>query len=520
MAGVAILMLAGFGWVQWQSELDNNIKAWIRSALVALGLVLTLLWFLLLSRLSWKVRVGGLILVGLVVLAARQTLKVDGTVDATGLPRLVWKWKTTPVVPAVSPAAVHSNGDPGAATSLRSGVMDLAAPEGAIDVPQFLGPRRTGVLTGSNLSRDWVSTPPKELWRQPIGAGWSAFAVVGGRAFTQEQREEEWVSCYELLTGRLLWAQTNHTRFFEWQGGIGPRATPTVDRDRVFAYGGTGILNCLEASTGRRIWSREVLAENELSNLTWGTSSSPLVFEHVVIVTGGMAPHSTVLAYDRESGKPLWKAGAENASYASPILAPLSGKPIVLSVNAATLTGHDPMTGAILLQHTWGLDKPPKAAQPIVIEGDRIFLSAGYTMGCVMLRVKLGGDGKFTVEELWKNKMMKTQFNSASVRGEFIYGLDDGILACVEVETGKRRWKDGRYGSGQSLIVDDLVLIQSERGPVVLAEANPEAFRELGRLPALSGKTWNYPTLAGKYLLVRNDLEAACYVLPVGAISR
>jgi outer membrane protein assembly factor BamB len=514
LAGVAVLVLAALALVRLQPEMENNLKAWATSAILGLGLVLTLLWFALLSRVRWRLRLGILAVIALGVVGARQILRVDGTVDGTGLPRLVLKG-----TPDRSGSKIAQGGGlaAGAGAAVSTNGLDVV-PGGSKNTPQFLGPNRDGVLSGSQLSRDWSATPPKELWRQPVGGGWSAFAVVGGRAFTHEQRgEEEWVTCYELLTGRLLWAHTNQVRFFQWQSGEGPRATPTVDKDRVFALGGTGILDCLEAGSGRRVWTRDVLAEQGLPNITWGISASPLVFDDAVVVTGGATNGSTVLVYHRETGKPLWQAGSDKVSYASPILATVAGKRLVLSVNAASLTGHDPATGAVLLDVPWGRDNWPKATQPLVLDGDRLFLSAGYGVGCVMLQVKADADGRLSAEELWRNKMMKTQFNSAGYRDGFLYGLDDGLLACVEASTGQRRWKDGRYGAGQSLIVDDLVLIQSEPGAVILAAAKPEAFEELGRLKALSSKTWNYPTLAGRYLLVRNDVEAACYELPVRA---
>lgn len=513
LAIVGVLVAGALALVRLQPEMETNLKAWATSAILGLGLVLTLLWFLLLSRIRWRLRLGGLVLLGLGVFAARQLLVVDGTVNGTGLPRLVLKGKAGrtlngPVVAA--PTAENRE-----ATS--SAPVVEVIPPGLVNTPQFMGPERDGVLRGANLARDWSTTPPRQLWRQPIGGGWSAFAVVGARAFTQEQRgDDEWVSCYEVLTGRLIWAQTNRVRFFQWQGGEGPRATPTVDRDRVYAIGGTGILDCLDAGTGRRVWTRDVLVEHGLPNILWGVSASPLVFDETVVVTGGDTNRSTVMAYHRETGKPLWESGKDKASYASPILVTLAGRRMVLSSNAGNLTGHDPVTGEVVLDVSWwGKENWPKASQPIVIEGDRVFLSAGYGMGCGLLQVKAGSDGRLTAEELWRGKTMKTQFNSAALRDGFLYGLDDGLLACVDVATGKRRWKDGRFGAGQSLIVDDLVLIQSEAGAVVLASANSDSYQERGRLPALSSKTWNFPTLAGRYLLVRNDLEAACYELPV-----
>jgi len=191
------------------------------------------------------------------------------------------------------------------------------------------------------------------------------------------------------------------------------------------------------------------------------------------------------------------------------------GRSVILSLNASSLTAHDPATGEVWLDFPWAVERVPKAAQPAVLDGDRVFLSAGYGAGCIMIQIKAGADARFTATPLWKSLRMKNQFNSVAVRAGYLYGLDDGVLACLDAATGERKWKDGRYGSGQSLLVDDLVIIQTETGPVVLAEAKPDAFRELGRIEALNTKTWNHPTLAGRYLFVRNDREAVAYALPV-----
>ena len=195
--------------------------------------------------------------------------------------------------------------------------------------------------------------------------------------------------------------------------------------------------------------------------------------------------------------------------------ATLAGRKQILVGGPQAVAGLEPSTGAVLWRHVWGSDKPPKCSQPLVLAGDRVFLSAGYAMGCQLIEVKAGADGSLQAGEVWRAKSMKTQFNNVAVRDGYLYGLDDGFLACVEIATGKRLWKDGRYGSGQSLLVGDLMLVQAEAGFVALAEAKPGGFQELGRLGALDSKTWNNPALAGPYLLVRNDHEAACYQLPL-----
>jgi outer membrane protein assembly factor BamB len=248
-------------------------------------------------------------------------------------------------------------------------------PEGAF--PQFLGPDRSGVLTGIPLHRDWTLSPPKTLWRQPIGLGWSAFAVAGQHAVTQEQRrEDELIVCYELQTGRALWAHTNHVRFSEALGGDGPRATPTIHLGRVYAVGASGILDCLEEATGRLIWSRDVLRENHLSNLTWGKSCSPLLTQDLVVVTGGEQREKTLLAYDAATGKPVWQAGRDRASYCSPQRASVCGQEQILMVNAHSVTGHDPRTGGILWEYPWP-GEFAKATQPLVVDTYRVFIAAG-----------------------------------------------------------------------------------------------------------------------------------------------
>jgi outer membrane protein assembly factor BamB len=510
LAGIWIVALAAIGVLRIvATELDRNIHTWITLGTFLLASTATFLWLAFLSRIRWKLRI--VIIVAILVggFALSKMLTRDGAVDGRGLPRLVWKWSKKEIAVTSQPGG--TNAIP--ATVNLTNISALLA-----DVPQFFGPQRDGVVRGVALATDWNASQPKLLWRQPIGIGWSAFAVVCSRAYTEEQRgDAELVTCYDIASGRLLWAHTNLTRFVEWQGGDGPRATPTVNGGRVFAYGATGILDCLDATNGVRVWSRNILKEFQQPNLNWGTCSSPLVVDDAVIVTGGNANSATVFAFHRATGDPLWRAGNDKASYASPILVTLAGVRVVLSANAATLTAHDPATGKLLLDHRWVKEKQadtPKGAQPVVVGTNRVFLSSGYGVGCAMIEVKARDDGKLTAADVWRGRSMKNQFNSVSVRDGFLYGLDDGFLACVDAATGERRWKDGRFGSGQSILVGDIVLIQSERGPVVLARARPDAYEELARLAALDGKTWNHPTLAGRVLLVRNDREAACYELP------
>ena len=497
---IALLVVIAVVVVQLQPETERNTKSWLTAAILFLGLIGALFWFAWLSGFPRRVRLIGVAIVLVLGFGVSRLVRVAGTSSSIGFPRLAWRWS-------------HDEGPQ--LTPVAKAAATIVTAPGLRDVPQFFGPNRNGIVSGARLARDWRTRPPRELWRQPIGAGWSAFAVVGGRAFTQEQRGDlEVIAAYEVLTGRLLWTHTNAAHFSQWQGGPGPRATPTVSDGRVYAYGATGILDCLDAATGKLIWTHDILRENHGDNLEWGISASPLVFDDTVIVTGGNAPGPTVLAFRASTGKALWHRGTGRASYASPALATLAGRRVVLIGNAAALTAHEPTTGEVLLEQPWGSPRTAKAAQPVVLPGDRVFLSASYGVGCVLFQITMTG-GRFDAQQVWKNMRMKNQFNTVAEREGYLYGLDDGFLACVEVASGERRWKDGRYGSGQTLLVDDLILIQAETGEVALAEARPDGWHELGRIAALSSKTWNHPTLAGRYLLVRNDREAVAYELPV-----
>lgn len=503
---IVLLALGSMVWIELRAELERNLKGWITTAIPMLAGILLALWFLITPRFSGKTRLKGLAVLVLMGIALKMMLRVDGVVDGRGLPRLVWRWSSTKQ--ALAKPVIQAEATPQVTADPR-----LAQ---ATEVPQFFGTNRDGTVPDIGLASDWNQDAPKQLWRQPIGAAWSAFAVMQGRAYTQEQRgEEELVTCYELLTGKLLWAHADKARFTQWQGGEGPRATPTVHEGRVYTYGGTGMLNCLNATTGKPVWQRRVLEENKLANIEWGICASPLIVDDKVVVSGGNTQGAVLFAFLRETGAPVWKAGDDQASYASPMLATLAGKRVILSNNARALTAHDPTSGDVLLDHAWGGEKWPKASQPVVISANQVFVSAGYGMGCLLLEIKTEPDGKLSATELWTSMKMKTQFNSPALLGGHLYGLDDGRLACLDITNGERLWKEGRFASGQSLLVGKLVIIQSESGPVHLCAAKPEGFEELGKIDALSSKTWNHPVLAGRYLLVRNDREAVCYELPL-----
>lgn len=497
LAAIAILMLHRREWV------ESYIGAWATVVVIALTVLALLVWFAFFSGLRLRTRMVGassFVAFGAVLIAAfLLATRPDGTYSGVGVPRRVWRWSKP--LDQLGPLQVFG-GAP----------VDLAATD-EHDFPEFLGPGRHNAVQQVGLSRDWAAHPPQKLWRQPIGIGWSSFAVVGSWAVTQEQRGgDELVVCYEVATGRPRWQHVHpNTRFTEWQGGDGPRATPTIFGGRVYAMGATGILDCLSGSDGSTIWSHNVLEETHARNTDFGKSCSPLIVEDLVIVTGGRGAPS-LLAYQSQTGELAWSGGNETPGYASPILATLAGVHQVLTVNSGSVTGHDLSDGRVLWRYNWP-GSLPKTVNPVPIDAERVLIAAGYGLGTTMLKVSSAG-GSLSVSELWTSRRLKPKFANVVVRGDYVYGLDDGVLTCLSLSNGTRAWRGDEYGFGEVLLVDDLLVVQAEAGDVALVDATPQSFRELARFPALDGKTWTNPALSGHRLLVRNDHEAACYELP------
>ena len=275
------------------------------------------------------------------------------------------------------------------------------------DFPQFLGPNRNAGLPGRNSPASGQTQPPKLLWKQPIGAGWSAFAAVNGYAVTQEQRgDSEWVACYEIATGKPVWGHSITARHENPLGGIGPRATPTIHQGRVYTLGATGMLHCLDGATGNVIWQDDLLqrfgggmTQVEFEALVqWGRSGSPLIVDDLVVVPAGgpAAEAKNLVAFNAETGKVVWEStcprklgGTEQISYASPALATVAGVRQILIVNEATASGHDPATGECLWSHEWPghSNMDASSSQAVAVGADLVLLSKGYSVGAELLRL-------------------------------------------------------------------------------------------------------------------------------------
>jgi len=390
-------------------------------------------------------------------------------------------------------------------------VDEVAPPPVRRDWPRFRGPGMDGRYPSAEISTEWPADGLPLLWKQPVGGGYASFVVADGRAFTIEQRrEQEVVAAYDLETGRESWTRGWTAEFREILGGDGPRSTPTLDEGRVYALGAAGDLKVLDAATGDLLWERNILEDAGAENLQWGMSASPLIVDEKVILLPGGPNGSSVIAYDKRTGAPLWESLDDEQAYTSPILVTLAGEPQILVVGANRAMGLSIDDGSLLWDYPWVTNQGINVAQPLILDESRVFFSAGYGHGAAVVQVTEDESG-FSARPVWSNTRMKNKFASSVLHQGFIYGLDEAILACVDASTGDLKWKGGRYGYGQLLLAGGHLIVLTERGELVLVKATPEKHEELAMFPAIEGKTWNHPAIADGVLLVRNANEMAAF---------
>ena len=438
---------------------------------------------------------------------------------------------------------------------------------------QFLGPNRNGFIADVKLDRDWQKNPPQQIWKKEIGRGAAGFAATKDFAVTLEQRNElEMVTCYQLTTGRVVWAYAIDNRHFTSLGKEGPRTTPLIHQGKVYALTALGKLLCIDPATiradeathkdkepedlnedgviseaekeiarinrGKPEWivdipellNIEVTRESQLvgldyhverSNLSWGRAGSPMIHENLVIVPGGGAKDgasTSLLGFDLESGDLKWKAGERPISYSSPNYAVLDGIEQFVIVNESTANGYNPETGKELWSHDrpGASDGPANCSQVTIVSDNQVLLSKGYGLGSELLELSANEDGTMSVNSIWRDtRVMKTKFTNPVVKNGYAYGLSEGILECIDVNTGETMWKKGRFGNGQLLLIgDDLIVSEERTGTIKMIEATSEEYREYGEYKkAIRGICWNPLCFVDGKLLMRSDEEAICLQL-------
>jgi len=478
---------------------------------VPFSLTAAVVWLAVTPFLAWPTRRLGLLAVVAIAWLWLLLVRNDGT-DGSMNAEIHFRWGEKPEDRFLADAA--SGKIAKRVTKSDSGEVPAVPQQG--DWPAFRGSSRDAVVPGVRIGTNWLEDGPRELWRHRVGPGWSSFAVVGGKLYTQEQRgPEEVIVCYDANTGEEIWVHGNQVRFNETMAGPGPRATPTFHEGKLYTQGATGLLQCLDAATGKVIWTRDIAADTGAKTPEWGFSASPLVVNGLVVSFAGAGDGKSIVAYRADTGEPAWTAGDARVSYCSLQASTIDGVSQLLITSDQGLTGFDPSSGKELWHHPWVIEGMARVVQPTQVGDGEFLIGTSFGFGTRKVRIKKSDEG-WSTEEVWTSRALKPYYNDQVVHRGHVFGFDNSFLACISVADGKLAWKERGYGNGQLLLLpdQDLLLVLSEKGEVALVEATPEGHKQLGKIQAIKGKTWNHPVIANGKLYVRNGEEAACYELP------
>lgn len=373
------------------------------------------------------------------------------------------------------------------------------------DWPQWRGPRRDGVSAERGLLKEWPAGGPPLAWRvQGAGDGYSSFAVAGGRLFTLGARgNTEYVIAFDAASGKRIW-EVAHGRRFSNDRGDGPRATPTVDGDRVYAFGASGDLTVLEAASGKVVWTANVLSKFGGSNISWGLSESPLVMSDRILVNAG-GRGASIVALRKTDGSLIWRSQSDEPGYSSAVLQEVGGIRQAIFFTGERALGVDVNDGRLLWSYNRVANRTANIATPIV-RGDRVFLSSDYGTGAALLAISADG-ARVNAREVYFTNEMRNHHASSVLVGDHLYGFSSTILTAMHFETGRQVWRDRSVGKGSLIFADDRLYLFSENGVVGLAEANPAGYREHGRFQIRTGNlpTWSHPVVSGGRLFLRDQ---------------
>ncbi len=405
------------------------------------------------------------------------------------------------------------------ATSFEEIQTEVAAASGIKKVsqlgewPQWRGPMRNGLSSETGLLTRWPPEGPPVLWKVPGGEGFSSLAISGNRIYTLIDRDNtEWVLCLDAGTGQELW-RVHSADSYQDPYGNGPRSTPTVDGSRLYALGATGVLSCLDKKTGEIIWRRSILADFHAVNLHWGISTSPLVEGELLLINVG-GPEASVVAFNKYTGKVVWKGHHDVAGYSSPIAITVDGVREIVFFCGRSIIGVSPDDGELHWQHPWITLNDMNIATPI-FSNPFLFISSGRGTGSGLFL--LSRKGKQVHAKVRRtSKVMQNHFSSCVLVGKYLYGFDNTILKCIRLQDGEVMWADRSVGKGSLISAQGHLFIVGERGDIGVAEATPEGYREHGRLQILEYKSWTPPALASGKLYLRDQKHIACLDLRSG----
>lgn len=388
----------------------------------------------------------------------------------------------------------------------------------AADWPQYRGATIDG-SSPEKILTTWPAEGPRVVWKATLGPSFGSFAVSDGKAlcFIQrsvEQTNREVAIALDIASGKEIWAVALGKATYDKQGGDGPRSTPTVDGKRVYFLGAYQVLTCLDADTGKQIWRHDIVAEFGGKIIKWNNAASPMLEGDLIYVNGGGAGQA-FLAFDKADGKVVWKSEDDAPTHSSPVPATIHGVRQIVFLTQKGLVSVEPKTGKVLWRHSYRFETST-ASSPIV-SGDIVYCSAAYNVGAGACKITKTGD-TFTATELWRKPgELQNHWTSPVCKDGYIYGLygrgqqSGAPLKCIEIATGKEMWsRDGFGGGGATILVDGNVLVQCDRGPLVLVAAKPEAYQELARAQIYGNKCWTMPVVSDGKIYARNDREGFC----------
>lgn len=373
------------------------------------------------------------------------------------------------------------------------------------DWPNFRGPKHDGISQETGFRKAWNEPIPLK-WERHIGSGFSSFAAVGDRLFTAGTKDEnQTLYCLDASGGDIIWETTIGAAYRERAGGDGPRATPTVSDGKVYMLGALGTVLCLDAQTGKQVWSTKFAHPPQ-----WGYSGSVLV-EGNLAITGGGEEDGSIVAFDKTSGKIVWQTGSDQAGYATPYPFTFDGTRYIASFTGESAMIVDAKTGSLALRMPWRTDWKVNAASPIFHDG-HLFLSSGYSTGCGLYKLRADA-GKLAADEIWRSKVLLNKFQSCILHEGTLYTSDQKALVAVDFMTGKEHWRQRRAKHGTIVLADGHLLVFSQDGELQIAPVTREEFSPLTKAKILGGRCWTVPVLHKGLLYVRNLERVACFDL-------
>ena len=375
---------------------------------------------------------------------------------------------------------------------------------------QWRGQNRDGISHETGILKSWPEAGPKELWRVPLGKGFSGISVSNGRVYTMYAKgEDEIVVCLDAETGAELWRHLDDYLFENRQGGDGPRSTPTVDGDTVYVLSAFGRLVALDANSGKQLWDSDFSKAFSSRLPQHGFSSSPIVAGALLLIETGGVDGKAIVAFDKKSGEIVWSTQNDPSGYSSPITVEIGGTQQAVFFTGDGLVAVAPKDGTVYWRHPWQTSYNVNAATPIFISPDRFFISSGYDVGATVVQIE-ETDGKLTAKEVWKSRVMQNHFATSVLHEGYIYGFDQAFLKCINANTGEEAWSARGFNKGTLILADGHLIVLGERGNLALVEATSEEYRKIAETQVLSGRCWTAPSLSGGKLYLRSSQEMVC----------